>query len=287
MRFTKKKRGGNPYFTPMYKAIKAYGERMKDEIINDPSLLAFPGFGASPAIITMQDNMRSSIQNDTPLTNTDILKKTIKKMYDMAFTTTMQNLTPNTIQFLEDLFDCQTIPPQFQEDFAKMIEAAYFTVINNSQTSRYIDGQNITFTPNELISPTGWDFLLSKANLVTTIQCQNTGGRKSSFLFKRNARTKKRRNKRGAAPKKTLKERREELFDKDLELAILEQEIKNQEEIQELIELFKRNPTSPRYSEYKERKKRITRKLKTLNAKNKALLKGHDYRVDRIKDMEK
>ena len=97
----------------------------------------------------------------------------------------------------------------------------------------------------------------------------------------------KRRNKFGAAPKKTLKERREELFDKDLELAILEQEIKNQEEIQELIELFKRNPTSPRYSEYKERKKRITRKLKTLNAQNKALLKGHDYRVDRIKDMEK
>ena len=90
----------------------------------------------------------------------------------------------------------------------------------------------------------------------------------------------------GAAPKKTIKQRRTELFDKNLELAILEQEIKNQEEIRDLIELFKRNPGSPRYTEYKERKKNNTKTLKNLKDQNKALLKGHNYRVDRIKDME-
>lgn len=90
----------------------------------------------------------------------------------------------------------------------------------------------------------------------------------------------------GAAPKKTLKQRRKELFDKNLELAILEQEIKNQEEIRDLIELFKRNPGSPRYAEYKERKKYNTKTLKNLKDQNKTLLKGHNYRVDRIKNIE-
>tara|TARA_Y100000591_G_scaffold333389_1_gene377003 strand:- start:30356 stop:30664 length:309 start_codon:yes stop_codon:yes gene_type:complete len=98
--------------------------------------------------------------------------------------------------------------------------------------------------------------------------------------------TRKKRSKYGSAPKKTLKQRREELLDKDLQLAILEQEIKNQEEIKDLIELFKRNPGSPRFTEYKERKKKNTKTLKKLKDQNKALLKGYDYRVDRIQNME-
>lgn len=91
---------------------------------------------------------------------------------------------------------------------------------------------------------------------------------------------------RGGAPKKDKTQRRKELFDKDLELAILEQEIKNQEELKELNELFVRGRNSPRYKEYQNRKKKYTRRLKTLTDNKKKLLKGYNYRVDVIKDIE-
>lgn len=90
----------------------------------------------------------------------------------------------------------------------------------------------------------------------------------------------------GGAPKKGKTQRRKELFDKDLELAILEQEIKNQEELKELTELFARGRNSPRYKEYQNRKKKYTRRLKTLTDNKKKLLKGYNYRVDVIKDIE-
>ena len=89
----------------------------------------------------------------------------------------------------------------------------------------------------------------------------------------------------GGAPKKSESQRRKELLDKDFQLAIIEQKIDNQKEVLELIKLFSRNPGSPRHNEYEEKKKVELKTLKELIKKNKDLLKGYNYRADRIKSM--
>jgi hypothetical protein len=103
--------------------------------------------------------------------------------------------------------------------------------------------------------------------------------------MKRFTRKKTKRNQRGASRKKPRSQRGKELFDKDFEIAVLEQKLKNHEEIRDLIERFKRNPDSPRYDIYEERKTINDKQIKDIEKELKKLLKGYNYRVDRIKTM--
>ena len=98
--------------------------------------------------------------------------------------------------------------------------------------------------------------------------------------------TKKNKKKYGGAKKKTRKERRNEYFDVDFTLDMLEQQIENQNEVHELIQLFKRNSNSPRHDIYLQRNAESLNRLNELEKEKKRIVKSLKYRAGRIHEME-